>query len=230
MTSSPSPAPAGTRGDRTRRAILDAARTRFAAGGFAVTTLADVAADAAVSGPTVAFHFGSKPGLLAAVVRDYYEGLIERLDVAIDAPASPTARLTAFVRFWLAAIDGDMALFGVFAAHGWLRETESPPGVAVRDGNAQITRRLDRIVDDLKADGTLRAEVPTRLVRDAVFGTAEHVLRAQARTRRPLDHRRAADRILDLVLHGAAGPPPADDAGRLERVEAQLDALLARRP
>lgn len=220
-----------TRGGRSRRAIVSSARARFAAHGFDETTLGDVAADAGVSGPTVTFHFGSKLGLLAAVIDDYYEQLLPRLDAAIDAPSAPTERLAAFARFWLEAIDGDFALFGVFAAHGWMRETTTETGVAMRRNNTQITRRFERLVDDLKAEGSLRADVSTRLVRDAFFGTAEHVLRGQLHSSRPLDHRHAAEQVLGLVLHGAAARPrTATDEDRLRSVERKLDLLLSRRP
>lgn len=227
MTSTPAET-AGTRGDRTRRAIVAAARERFTANGFEDTTLGDVAADAGVSGPTVAFHFGSKLGLLTAVINGYYDDLIGRVEAVIDEPSSPMDRLVAFARFWLRAIDGDFDLFGVFIGQGGIRGVASESGAALRANNARVTRLFERLIEDLKADGTLRADVPTRLVRDAFFGTAEHVLRGQLHTVRSLDHRRAADRILDLVLHGAAAPakaPPAGDT-RLIAIEQKLDRVL----
>lgn len=219
---------AGTRGDRTRRAIVAAARERFAARGFEDTTLGDVAADAGVSGPTVAFHFGSKAGLLTAVITEFYDGLIDRVEDAIDAPTSPAARLDAFARTWLRELDGSFALFGVFAAHGGLRATDSESGVALRDNNRRITRLFERLVDDLKAEGTLRDDVSTRLLRDAFFGTAEHVLRAQVHTSRRLDHDRLADEILDLLLGGAGRTTrAAQDDTRLAAIDRKLDRLLA---
>lgn len=222
-------ASAGTRGERTRRAIVTAARERFRAHGFEDTTLGDVAADAGVSGPTVAFHFGSKLGLLTAVVNHHYDELIAQIEVVVDEPRSPMARLVAFTRYWLRTIDGDIELYAVFAAQGGMRASASGIGAAVRDNNARVTRLFERLVDDLKADGTLRADARTRLVRDAFFGTAEHVLRRQLNASRPLDHDRAADRILELILHGAAAAPPAPAADdRLAAIERRLDELLAR--
>jgi TetR/AcrR family transcriptional regulator, fatty acid metabolism regulator protein len=218
-----------TRGDRTRRAILTAARERFTSHGFEETTLGDIAADAGVSGPTVAHHFGNKAGLLTAVVNDHYDDLVERIDAVIDAERSPMQRLFAFARFWLRAIDGWFPLYAIFLANGGMRATESETGRALRANNARVTKRFERLVDDLKADGTLRAEVGTRLVRDAFFGMAEHVLRAQLHARRPLDHEAAADRILGLVLTGAAAPhAPDQDDDRLAAIETKLDAVLAR--
>lgn len=57
-----------------RRAALDAARARFLADGFAATTMAAVARDAALSPESLYKWFGSKAGLLRAVWEHSLEG------------------------------------------------------------------------------------------------------------------------------------------------------------
>lgn len=222
------PSPADTRGDRTRRAIVAAARERFATHGYEESTLADVASDAGVSGPTVAFHFGSKTGLLAAVIGDYYDALLVRIDEVIDAPTSPADRLAAFARFWVGAHEDSFPLLGIFAAHGGWRAADSEIGRTLAANNRRVTRVLERLIDDLKADGTLRGDVSTRLLRDAFFGTCEHIWRGRLRTSRPWDPDRAADDLLDLLFRGAAVPAPQRDATPLSEIERKLDLLLAR--
>jgi AcrR family transcriptional regulator len=54
---------------RTRRRILEAARQSFRDRGYAATTLAEVAGEAAVAEPTVRAVFKTKPNLLAEVIR-----------------------------------------------------------------------------------------------------------------------------------------------------------------
>ncbi len=73
MTAQTNPAPTARRGRRpgastTRQAILDAARARFAADGFAATTIRRVAADAGVDASLVMQFFRSKDELFAAVM------------------------------------------------------------------------------------------------------------------------------------------------------------------
>jgi AcrR family transcriptional regulator len=226
------PAPAasssGTRGARTRRTIVMAATRRFAADGFDETTLVDVAADAGVSGPTVAFHFGSKSGLLVAVINAHYEGLMAQIDEVVSAPSSPAERLVAFARYWVRPWDND--LYGVFVAYGGWRMTDSESGVALRENNRRLTRVFERLVDDLKADGTLRTGVSTHLVRDAFFGTVEHVQRGQLHAKHPFDSDQIADEVLDLVLRGARATPTASAGERpsLAAIDRKLDLLLAR--
>lgn len=230
------PTSADTRGDRTRRAILAAARSHFAAHGFDDTTMAGVAKDAGVSGPTVAFHFGSKVGLLAAVIGDYYDELLVRIDAVIDAPSSPADRLRAFARFWMGGQEDAFELFAVFSAKAGWKSGDSEIVVAMRENNRRVTRVLERLVDDLKADGTLRADVSTRLLRDAFFGTCEHIWRGRLHTSRPWNPDRAADDLLDLLFRGAAPAPAAPapvpatvpEATPLAELDRKLDVLLAR--
>lgn len=69
----------------TRQAVLDAARARFAADGFAATTIRLVASDAGVDPSQVMQFFRSKDDLFAAVM-EIPRSAIERFDTAFDGP------------------------------------------------------------------------------------------------------------------------------------------------
>ncbi|MGW5314492.1 TetR/AcrR family transcriptional regulator [Nocardia thailandica] len=89
------------RSDRTRAAILTAARNRFAADGYGGTTIRAVAADAGIDPSMVMRYFGSKDGLFAAA-----------LDLDLDLPdlaaADPDALGDVLIRRFLAIWeDGD---------------------------------------------------------------------------------------------------------------------------
>ena len=64
----PVPGTGGPRSERTRRAILDAARAMVAARGYEGATIRAVAAQADVDASMVMRYFGSKAGLFTAVV------------------------------------------------------------------------------------------------------------------------------------------------------------------
>ena len=66
------------RGDETRRQILTAARQALAANGAAGTTTRTIADRAGVRVSLVHYHFGGKQQLLAAVLDDENERLLER--------------------------------------------------------------------------------------------------------------------------------------------------------
>ena len=226
---------ATTRRERTRAAVLDAARVRFAEDGFDTATLARIAADAGVAEPTIAHHFGSKAGLLVAVMQAYYARLVDELESVLDVPG-PGEQLRAFAAWWPAYNGEHWDLLAVFGRQG------RPGGdaevvAAFADQNRRVTGRVDRLLADCVAVGVLREGVPLRVLRDAVFGTTEHLLLGRALTGRPADVPAAATALLDLLLHGAAPsgavartPTSADTEvlDALRRVEAKLDAALER--
>jgi AcrR family transcriptional regulator len=74
---------------QTREAILHAAKDQFEARGWAATTVAAVAAVAAVSPKTVQALFGTKPALLAAAVDYAIAGDVTEVPII----ARPSARL-----------------------------------------------------------------------------------------------------------------------------------------
>ena len=87
---------------QTRRAILDAAAELFVEPGYAGARMADVAEAAGVAVPTIAAHFGSKKGLLSAVLDVTIAGDDEPVPMAgrsfvADINALPEARV-ALVR------------------------------------------------------------------------------------------------------------------------------------
>ena len=88
------------RAERTRSAILRAARERFAAGGYERTTIRAVAADAGIDPSMVMRYYGSKQGLFTAAA-DF--------DLALpDLSAVPRDRLgSTAVAHFLSRWEGD---------------------------------------------------------------------------------------------------------------------------
>ena len=83
-----SPAPS-TRGEQTRRAILDAAIARFGRDGYRSTSVADIARDASVSGTLTYAYFPNKEALfLAAVDEDAAGTIAEGLSHLVEGGAT----------------------------------------------------------------------------------------------------------------------------------------------
>lgn len=78
--------PATSKGEQTRRAILDAAIARFGRDGYRSTSLANVARDASVSGTAPYAYFADKEALfLAAVDEDAAAVIQEGLSSVMEA-------------------------------------------------------------------------------------------------------------------------------------------------
>lgn len=91
-----------TTGERTRARILDTALPRFAADGFAGTSVRTLADAAGVNVATLAWHFGDKEGLYSACVERLYAELA-RVDLAGLDGADPLDALVR--RVWRFAQD-----------------------------------------------------------------------------------------------------------------------------
>lgn len=84
-------------GDETRERILEAAAPLFAAEGFAGASTRAIALAGGVNIATLAYHFGDKQGLYAALVDRTY-GRIVAFDIPGEDEPDPEARLRLLVK------------------------------------------------------------------------------------------------------------------------------------
>lgn len=95
------------RGESVRERMLAVARARFAEKGFSGTSVREIADGVGVTVPALYYHFGSKRGLLLALVEDHcaavtaavFGALDERAgEPGSDAAAAIAAGLEAYIR------------------------------------------------------------------------------------------------------------------------------------
>ena len=212
-----------TRGERTRAALVKAAAERFRRLGFQRATTVEIARDAGVVEGTLFLHFGSKTGLLAGVMQAYYDELVEDLAEHASQGGTPEGRLRSLVGFWLRRVRGDWSLMRVFGQYG--RFSDDPEMVARFTAmNRRVTRFFGGLFEDLKAAGVIRPEFPSYVLRDALFGAAEHLLIGMENTGRDRDLGQAADHLCDLLLGLSA--PSTTVGPDLVSLDAKVDRLL----
>jgi AcrR family transcriptional regulator len=113
--SAPAPAPTGRRGamrassKRRREEILTAAAALFARRGFHGVSIDDIGSAAGLSGPGIYRHFPGKEAVLAQMLLDISQRLLDeggrRASAAPDAPAALDALLRWHVSFALSQPD-----------------------------------------------------------------------------------------------------------------------------
>src|SRR5215471_15123679 len=92
------------KGEQTRRAILDAAITRFGRDGYRATSVADIARDAGVGGTVAYAYFPNKEALfLAAVDEDASAVIHEGVASTLDSPPADIRRWQDTLIFTLVA-------------------------------------------------------------------------------------------------------------------------------
>lgn len=84
-----------TKGELTRRSILDAAIARFGRDGFRATSVADIARDAGVSGTAAYAYFPNKEALFLAAVDDDAAAVIHEGVSSLVDPERPLEPRTA---------------------------------------------------------------------------------------------------------------------------------------
>ena len=141
----------------TKRVILKAARSVFSESGYAIATIEAVALAARVSVPTVYAVFGSKPGLLSALVADAgSDPRIRRLAGRAMAEREPRKRLAAVAKVVRTIMQEEASLLRVLREAGTGRpELEA----ARRQGHLQQREALT---------GGLRLLVETKSLRPGI--------------------------------------------------------------
>jgi AcrR family transcriptional regulator len=99
-----------------REELMHAAARRFARGGFAATSMRDIAKDVGMIAGSMYYHFKSKDALIAAV----YERGVTQIEAAVEAAAAaeadPWARLEAVCAAHLEALLAESPFAAVLTA------------------------------------------------------------------------------------------------------------------
>ncbi|HYZ28546.1 MAG TPA: TetR/AcrR family transcriptional regulator [Thermoleophilaceae bacterium] len=161
----------------TRTQILAAARAALERGGYHGIGLADVAAASGFSRQAIYRHFGSKAGLLLAVVQyaDDVEGLPGLREAITNAPTALEA-LAAFVEMVATLTPRIYATAVVLDA---ARRTDPDVAAAWSERMESRRRTCRRIVRRLADEGVLRPDLPVRDATDLLWSISSiHIYEA----------------------------------------------------
>jgi AcrR family transcriptional regulator len=148
-------------GDRRRAEIIEAAMTFFAHHGYRGASLAAIAQDVNITQPGLLHHFGSKRGLLLAVLEE--RDRRDRIDVdARHAEANVFEALKSLVAHNMDARE-IVKLFTVLTAEAAVQE-EHPAHVHFAERYAGITERTVEQLEQEKARGDLAPDTDSELV------------------------------------------------------------------
>jgi len=164
-----------SKGDRTRKRLLDAAAAEVARHGVAGTSINAIAAAAGLKTGSVYFHFESKDRLVEAMLEEGLLASLAFLDKALAAipeNADAATRLGAAIRAHASAVrelsDYTVAVLG-------------PPfpgdaaGAVARKLRRTYVSRWTDLVTEAQAAGILAREPDPRLLRDLILGALNAV-------------------------------------------------------
>lgn len=195
MSASPPPN-APSKGDRTRRRLLDAAAAEIARRGPDGTSLAAVARRAELKAGSVYFHFDSRDHLIEAVLEEGVRESLRILDDAVSTLATDgTAldRLRAALRAHLQALEELSDYARVVLAP--LFHTAGDRMPSYQASLRIYLVRWTEIISEVQAAGALAPGTDPRSIRDLILGA----LNAAGLAGRPIaDTMDAAESLLGL--------------------------------
>ncbi|WP_083924259.1 TetR/AcrR family transcriptional regulator C-terminal domain-containing protein [Nocardiopsis lucentensis] len=144
-----------------RRAALDAALAELLERGAAGITMQAVATRAGSSKESLYAWFGSRQGLLAALIERQAEQVNAAVATAIDRSSDPRTALTAVARNLLTLLVGDVSV----ALNRAAMTSPELAGLLLRHGRHTTGPLVAAFLDRLAGEGVLRVDEPEEAFR-----------------------------------------------------------------
>ena len=195
-----------SKGDRTRKRLLDAAAAEVARHGVAGTSINAIAAAAGLKTGSVYFHFESRDRLVEAMLEEGLLASLAFLDKALAAVpenADAAARLNAAIRAH-ATVVHELSNYTVAVLGPSFPKDAA--GATARKLRRTYVSRWTQLVTDAQSAGVLSGEPDPRLLRDLILGA----LNAVSLAGRPADD-------VAVALQALLGLAPAKRSERRAR-------------
>ena len=180
-----------------RNQVVDKAAELFDAAGYHNTGVADIAAAAGISKPTLYHYFAGKDEILFWIHEDFMEKLIERQEKRGRISMAPSACILELIADML---EMTATRPGVRVFHEHLRELRDDQQQLVRDKRERYQNMVEDVIRDGVASGEFRAVDP-RLTTLALFGMVTWAYQ-WFRPDGPLGSREIAYFFCDIFLQG----------------------------
>jgi|SRR5579863_1053960 len=213
--------------------IMRCARQLFCEKGYAATSTAEIAARAGLVEGALYRYFPSKQRLLVRVVESFYEEILADYERQLQGVRGTWNRLRFLIWKHLSVMHDEPAMCRLIVHE--LRPSSEYRRSSVFELNRRYTQRTLEVIKEGIREGELRADLPLEVVRDLIFGCAEHHTWAYLRGEGQFSAAASADAITELIYRGLARAPRAAAGNaavqRLERAVQRLEGLTGtRRP
>jgi len=157
--------------------ILRAAKLLFAENGYENTSTVSIARNAGTSESQLMKHFGSKQGLLFAILDLGWNGVVERIKVT-STTGSPVDRLVHILTAATIEFEQDDQ-FKVLAALEARRVRKDSNEVIISRGYRRFRELVDNTLIEIQSEGMIRPGLNFDAIRAAVLGIADGLWRDQ---------------------------------------------------
>ncbi len=182
------------------RSLLEAATRVFVEKGLHDASMSDIAREAAVSDGLLYRYFENKRALLDAVLREFYEGLLARLESEVFRHKRFEDQLRRLIELHLLTFVEDAGLCRLFISE--VRVASNYRGSETQALNRRYTKVLMRIMEAASKERRLQAGLDLTLFRDLMFGGIEHLAWRHVNGGRRLNVVEDAKVICGILLDG----------------------------
>jgi AcrR family transcriptional regulator len=193
----------------SRERLQEAAKSLFAERGYETTTVAAIVKLARTSYSQFIAHFTDKAGVLSAILRDGWTEIASAIRLATSRISSPLDKLKLTVDVVISYLERDHAFRTLFLME---RATTRRNGTrSHNEGFRDFMKILDGIFAEMLQRGDLSADVNPQVLRSALMGALEGMLR-------------------DQLLGGQAAASYSESAIRLVFSNFMASALATKKP
>ena len=160
----------------SRQRIEQAAKRLFATRGYDSTSTAAIARLARTSESQLLKHFGSKQGLLEAILQDAWNSINPALRLATESVASVQEKFRILVEMVLTFLGKDEELRTLLLFEG-RRIRHQGESIVLVPGFLEFVSIVDGILGQLAEHGELAPHVTPQALRSAIMGTIEGMMR-----------------------------------------------------
>ncbi len=151
----------------TRRLILRAARKLFAQKGMEECTVRDIAKKAGVSPASVVVHFRSKTALLEDIFSTDVGEALSGVTASMPEDAPLSDRLVHLATGMLRFYDKNRNLYRALLRYTIFEPTSETPNMSKQ--SEEYIQFLSRLLQEEKAQGSIRAEVDNTVAAASIF-------------------------------------------------------------
>src|SRR4030095_1912576 len=188
--------------DDKRQRILQAAVKVFARTGYHGARVSEIARRADVADGTIYLYFRNKEDILVSLFDEIMsEHLQEKRAQLTELPDAP-ARLLAIARHHLELLGGNRDLAVVFQVE--LRQSTQFMERFTASWLHDYFALLTQVIEDGQREGSLRPDLPVKVVTKAFFGVLDEMVTSWIIGRKDYDVAQLAGPGVDLFLRGAA--------------------------
>ena len=198
-------APAGAKAEQRVLDIVRVGRDVLSERGFERATITEIAQRLGVSEATVFTYFHGKRELCVRVISDWYDEITAEIADGLPKRKSVRAQLEYFVHAHLRLFLGHgTGMCALVLSEG--RDKGGDLGAAVLPLHRRYTAPLMDLLSRGQAEGTIRCDVPLRLLRSLVLGPMEQMLWEVVSSKKPIQIDAAAAALSTLLWSAMATP------------------------